>query len=105
MKHYEQLKREQKIRNGETTSLSGNYGVNMTTSMYHVGNTRVDYSTTCGSKSCVTDFSGFTQDGFWDVTGINNDRMGPGGELKGGNPYPYIPFSWTISYPNPYKKK
>ncbi len=100
----EQLRREARIRNGLTTSLSGNYGVDMTFSMFHVGNTRVDYSSTCGSKSCVTDFSAFSQDGYWDITGFNNDRMGPGGELPGGHPYPYVPYNWTISYPNPYKK-
>lgn len=100
--HPEQRRRLDRIRNGETDSLSGNYAVDMTSEVFHVGQTRVDYNTTCGSKFCVTDFSGFTQDGFWDITGINNDRMGPGGELFGGQPYPYIPHNWTRSFSNPY---
>jgi hypothetical protein len=71
---------------------------------FHIGNTRVEYTTTFGRKFAVTNFIAFSGDGFWDITTKNGDRQGPKGEILGGKPYPYVSHKWTISYPNPYKK-
>jgi hypothetical protein len=103
--HPEQLKREDRIRSGQTEALTGNYGVDLTfkKGTFHIGNTRVDYSTTHGRKFAITDFSAFTEDGFWDLTTSKGDRAGPKGEIFWGKPYPYVPHRWTISYPNLYK--
>jgi hypothetical protein len=104
--HPEQLMRENRIRSGQTESLDGNYGVDITWSKgtYYVGNTRVEYSTTYGRKFAVTNFTAFAQDGFWDIFApTNGDRQGSKGEILGGKPYPFIPHQWSISYPNPYK--
>jgi len=77
--------------------------------MYYIGQTRVDYFATYGNKYAVIDFKGFTNDGFWDVTDLRNkkegDGAGPKYELPRGKPYDFIPYSWTISVPNPYMKK
>ena len=99
--HPEQQRREGRIRGGQTSSLSGNYGVNMESSMFHVGQTTVDYNTTCGSKSCVTNFTGFARDAFRDP--LDMERLGLPVIEPGGTPYPYNPYNWTISYPTPYK--
>jgi RHS repeat-associated protein len=97
----DQLKHQERIVNGQTSSLSGNYGVNLTGSMFHVGHTVVEYSTTCGTKYCLTTFTGFVHDGFWDITPGKGDGPGPKCEL-GGTPYAYNTYSWIIVYPNPY---
>ena len=81
----------------------------MTGDVYHVGDTTVAYETRCSADSCAVTFTGFSRilpdgiisgDGFWDILG-GNDTVGPQGEL-GGTPYPYVPFEWTESFPNPY---
>ena len=111
MQSPEQRLHEGRIRKGLTSSLQGNYSVNLTFSArtFYIGHTPVDYSTTCGSAFCVTDFSAFRRDGFWDVDDLLNvfhgDTMGPKEELPGGHPYHFVPFNWTISYPNRYKAK
>jgi len=98
-----QINHLQNIVSGRTSSLTGNYGIDLTTSTvtFHVGDTRVDYFTTCGGSSCTTTFVGFSGDGFWDIYG-GNDYGGPQGEL-GGTPYAYKPYVWTETYVNPYK--
>ena len=93
-----------KLKKGWSNGDSGNYGVNLTLSTFHVGNTRVDYKSTCGTTTCVTNFTGFAGDGFWDAkeyTPWNHDNKGPGSEFKGGTVYEYVPFNWSISYPRP----
>ena len=104
--HPDQLSRQERIVNGKTTEpYSGNYGVDMTKGegTFYIGRTRVDYSATYGSKFAVIDFTGFVQDGFWDVSDFRNkgDGLGPKYEILGGKPYPFISHSWTISVPNP----
>ena len=59
----------------------------------------------------------YVMDGFWDVTGLDldvtwldklicadPDRLGPNCEIR-GTPHPFVPFSWTIEYDNPKKRK
>lgn len=105
--HPDQKIREERIRTGLTSRLSGNYAINMEPYVFHVGKTRVDYLTTCGTKFCITKFSGFTQDGFWDPLsslkwlGVPEDGPGPQSELPGGKTYPYVPYHWIMSFPKP----
>jgi hypothetical protein len=110
--HPEQLRRQDRITTGQTEGPNeGNYPIDMTRveRTYFIGQTRVDYSATYGNKFAVIDFTAFRYDGFWDVvlTGILNrvikgDGPGPKYELRNGKPYPFIPYNWTISVPNPY---
>ena len=106
----EQQYRSNRIKTGQTSSLSGNYGVDLTGDVFHVGDTTVQYNTVCSDGSCTTTYTGFTRnlpdggygaDGFWDVFG-GNDTIGPQGEFGGGTPYPYTPYEWTDTYPDPY---
>ena len=95
-----------------------------------VGMTEVHYITTCGdSQCCTTTFTGGVNDGFWDVYHIDFvnyvnyvmcvevysfecayeyvpftctfDQSGPCGEFPFATPYAFIPFSWSIRYPDP----
>jgi hypothetical protein len=72
---------------------------------YYVGGTAVLYSATYGKKFAVIDFTGFANDGFWDVWAPDGapwtDGPGKNWELPGGKPYAFIPYRWTISVPNP----
>jgi hypothetical protein len=106
--HPEQLRRQSNITSGVTPEpYEGNYSVDLTRvkSTFYIGQTRVDYSATYGSKFAVIDFIGFTYDGFWDAVDLLNifegDGLGPKWEFPGSKPYPFIPYRWTISVPNP----
>ncbi|MDN3649166.1 RHS repeat-associated core domain-containing protein [Reinekea marina] len=99
--------KEDKIIAGNSTSLSGDYGINLTWNLntYHVGDTPIVYKTICDSyETCKTTFTAFSNDGFWDADIFANDDDGPGpeAEYEGGVVYPYIPYEWTIEYDNPY---
>jgi len=103
---------------GQTTELTGNFGVNMEGSVFHVGRTNVNYSINCASGNCNVTYELFANDGFWDVdyidentlgripyirdwTNTTPDRLGPNLERFGGNPYPYIPTIRIFTFPNP----
>ncbi len=96
--HPRVLQAEERLAAGATAPF-GRFAVDMTDRMYHVGRTPVDYATACAGQSCTTTFTAFVRDGVWDIF-TGNDRMGPQGEL-GGKPYPYKPYTWTKTYPNP----
>ena len=103
----DQQHRAERIRTGKTLSLSGNYSVDMTDTMYHVGRTRVDYNTVCSSNSCTTTYTAFQNDGFWDARNLSifnsgGDGLGSKYEL-GGTPYRYAPFTWQERFKNPYE--
>ena len=97
------------LRDGSTANQEkGRYGVK--SSYTFVGDTVVEYLTTAGcgpnDDCCTTQFTGALDDGFWDVIVpcLDPDGDGPNCELK-GVPYPFVPFSWTIEYDNPKKRK
>lgn len=88
---------------------SVNYRVDLTDEAFHVGDTTVHYRTVCNIESCTTTYTGFRRklpsgefgpDGFWDVLPWSDDAMGPEGEVFGGNPFPYLPYEWSETYPN-----
>jgi len=108
-----QLK-HQRIISGKTISMSGDFSVDLTFSVLHVGNTNVDYSIKCTSESCIVTYTLFVRDGFWDVDYIDEyslgklgvpqlqpDGLGPNLERFGGTPYPYNPIIGTCTFPNP----
>ena len=98
---------------GKAINLSGTFDVDMTTEVFHIGNTNVDYTTTCTVSKCVTVFNDFVRDGFWDpnflaektlgrfMDSYKPDEMGPNLERPGGTPYRYIPMKFQIRYKNP----
>jgi len=98
------------LKNGTANHRNGNLGVDLTSEVFHVGDTGVVFSTNCSQSLCTTTFTGFIRaevgtsniigaDGFWDVLG-GNDTLGPNGEILGGKPYSYIPYEWAEKYPN-----
>ena len=106
--------RHQRIISGKTTSLAGNFSVDLTRSIFHVGRTNIDYSINCESGDCTVTYDLFVRDGFWDVDFIDEnilgrlglpsfepDGLGPNLERSGGTPYPYTPIRGTHIFPNP----
>jgi hypothetical protein len=107
--------RHNRIITGQTRSLIGDFSVNMTRRVFHLGNTNVNYSIHCASGDCNVIYELFVNDGFWDVNFINEkvigdwlgkdryqpDGLGPNLELDGGTPYPYIPTIQIYTFPNP----
>ena len=114
-----------KILKGETTSLSGNFGVDMTLvdplNTFFIGDTRVDYNVSMNedNSTCTVTYKLFSQDGFYDPNYIaegmgNAARLisdkgsrslstdGKGGNLElGGAPYDFVPQERVFEFPNP----
>jgi RHS repeat-associated protein len=98
--HSRVLTAQMRLSNG-VTSQSGSFSVDLTGSVFHVGQTNVDYSTSCAAVTCTTNFVGFVRDGFWDPrSNIGGDRLGPKNEL-GGTPFRYKAHTWNYTFPNP----
>ncbi len=98
-----------KILSGNTTSLKGDFGIDLTGEFFHVGNTNVEYLISpLGNGNINIIFDLFVNDGFWDVDFVDEyfgmqkpDGLGPNLERFGGTPYRYIPQQaiWTIPDP------
>ncbi len=101
------------IISGQTTSLTGDFSVEMSWKVFHIGSTNVNYSISVGPKYCTVTYELFVNDGFWDVDSIDENAFGwlniskfqpdgPGSNLeRGGTPFPYIPIKATCTFPNP----
>ena len=95
------------------TPKSGLYGVNMTSNMFHVGDTGIQYDAKCKNGMCTTTFKGFVQedkatgrvvpDAFDDPIDIDID-IDIGMEV-GGTPYNYKPYVWQETYPDNFTDK
>jgi hypothetical protein len=88
------------LKAGTAKHLNDNLSVEMRGEVYHVGKTRVDFSTACQSSSCTTTYVGFSNDGFWDPiapTGFG-DGIGGNWEIHGGTGYHYNSYSWFETY-------
>ena len=83
----------------QTVVPQGNFSVNLTRKVFHIGKTNVNYSVTKGVNCDIVSFELFINDGFWDPNffkekkNSNNvsripDGLGPNLEL-GGRPYRY----------------
>ena len=116
--------KEAKIKSGNTTLSKGNYRIQLSSNnwlfgknsrwdkngMFFMGNTRVDYKISTGTKFCIVDFTASDGDGFWDISDITNkskkaDGIGPNCERKGSHPYAFYTRSWSISFPVPANKR
>jgi len=102
------VKRHQRIISGKTTSKKGFFGVDLTQEIFHVGDTKVNYSINCSDGSCTVNYEFFANDGFWDadvigenVLGISPDGPGPRLELQGGTPYYYQKVRAHFTFENP----
>ncbi len=107
--------RHNRIISGQTSLMKGNFSVDMTKNVFHVGKTNVNYSINCASGNCNVIYDLFVNDGFWDVDFLDEkviggwlgikkyqpDGLGPNLERFGGQPYPYIPSTVIYSFPNP----
>ncbi|WP_407267092.1 RHS repeat-associated core domain-containing protein [Tenacibaculum maritimum] len=99
-----------RILGGKTTSLRGNFSIDLTKEFFHVGRTNIEYSINFVKNGKIrVDFNLFINDGFWDADFIDEntlgrlgvesfkpDGLGPNLERFGGIPYRYLP--QTISY-------
>ncbi len=104
------LFRHKRIVAGMTTRMEGHFGIDMTKEMFHIGDTRVDYSISCTITTCSVTYTFFSRDGYWDVNFpleyvaarfLPADGKGPLYEVPGGTPYNYVPISITHNFPNP----
>ncbi|HYC57746.1 MAG TPA: RHS repeat-associated core domain-containing protein [Candidatus Binatia bacterium] len=65
-----------------------------------MGRTPVSWIAACSDSSCTARLTGGAGDGMWDIRG-DADGPGPLNELPGGQVYPFRPFTWTVSFPQP----
>ena len=118
-------KRHRRIVQGKTTSLSGNFAVDMTlvdpTKTFFIGDTRVDYIITVSDdkKTCTVTYTLFSHDGFYDPNFVAEEcgnaaracsfglidflkADGEGNNLElGGIPYNFIPQKRMFKFKNP----
>ena len=118
-------KRHRRILQGETTSLSGNFAVDMTfvdpNKTYFIGDTRVDYNITVSDdkKTCTVTYTLFSHDGFYDPNYFAEEcgnaartcsfglidifkADGDGNNLElGGIPYDFISQERVFIFKNP----
>ena len=83
-----------RLQNGTANSITDVFAINFTFDVFHIGNSNVEYATSCSNGNCTTTFTAFANDSFSDPFDI-------GVEDIGGTPYNYIPYVFNITYPNP----
>jgi hypothetical protein len=107
--------KHQRIITGKTSSTKGNFSVDLTSKMFHVGRTNVDYNVECFAGTCTVKYDLFARDGFWDVDFVDEkllgglcglskyqaDGKGPNLERMGGVPYSYLPATKSYTFKNP----
>lgn len=106
--------RHGRITGGLTSALSGNFSVDMTGTVFHIGRTNVEYNIECSGENCTVTYTLFVNDGFWDVDFIDEnilgrlgsrrhqaDGMGPNLERFGGQPYHYNTATRSFTFTNP----
>ncbi len=107
-------RRHRRITGGLTSSLTGNFSVDMTGTVFHVGRTNIDYEVIVNGDKCTVNYTLFVNDGFWDVDFIDEtilgglgsprhqaDGMGPNLERFGGQPYRYNTARRSFTFDNP----
>ncbi|RNC83394.1 MAG: hypothetical protein ED557_11935 [Balneola sp.] len=104
-----------KIVSGETELLDGDFSVDLTDDIFHVGRTNVNYFIRCVSGNCFVFYELFVNDGFWDPNFIAErklgekrglkryqpDGIGPRLEAPGGTPYYYKTQFIIFTFNNP----
>lgn len=107
------LEKHARITGGLTSSLTGNFSVDMTWRVFHIGRTNVDYEVVVNGDQCTVNYTLFVDDGYWDVDELDEavlggiglpwfqpDGMGPNLE-RGGDPYHYNTSSKSYTFDNP----
>lgn len=95
---------------GKANQISSTFDVDMTSKVFRIGDTNVDYETTIMGSVAYTKFTLFVRDGFWDpnivgeALGVEPDGMGPNLETEGSNPYPYVTLIMKFANPGTYGK-
>lgn len=93
-----------KLANGTARSRTNTFDVDLTfQGAFQVGNTNVDYSTSCTDGCCITTFKAFVRDSFSDPAGMGIEipSMSPYGQVLTPHPYNYIPYVFRMEYNNP----
>lgn len=96
-----------RLASGKANQISSSFDVNMTSKVFHIGDTNVDYETSFIGSNAYTVFTLFVRDGFWDpnvvaeALGVVADGMGPNLETKGSHPYQYVPVVLVMKFANP----
>ncbi|WP_170167505.1 phospholipase effector Tle1 domain-containing protein [Amphritea balenae] len=100
LNHQLVLRQSEALKSGTAKHLNDNLSVELREDIYHIGKTRVDFSTVCKSGSCTTTYVGFANDGFWDPLAPAGFGDGIGGnwEALGGTGYYYLPYIWSETY-------
>ena len=113
------LGKHQKIISGLTSLRNGYFNVDLTyegASVFHIGNTRVNYSITTQGELNIVTYTLFVGDCFCDPDYIDEklsslfipsllfvpDGLGPNLERFGGTPYRYIPTTVQFLFPKKY---
>ena len=107
------LEKHARITGGLTSSLTGNFSVDMTWKVFHIGRTNVEYDIQVNGDECTVTYTLFVNDGYWDVDELDEavlgglgfdsyqpDGMGPNLE-RGGDPYHYNTASRSFTFKNP----
>ena len=103
-----------RITGGLTSSLTGNFSVDMTSEVFHIGRTNVQYEVVVNGDQCTVNYTLFANDGYWDVDELDEkvlgdwlgidmfkpDGMGPNLE-RGGDPYHYNTSAKSYTFTNP----
>ena len=99
----------------EKVAPEGNFSIDLTDKIFHIGHTNVDYSVSTNGKASSVSYSIFSRDGFWypdfidektlgripyinEWTKTKPDGMGPNLERFGGKPYHYLPRKFTFYF-------
>ena len=101
-----------RLVSGTANQITASFDVDMTSTVFHIGNTNVDYETNIIGSYAYTIFRLFERDGFWDpnvvaesMRGLNSawvpDGMGPNLETEGSHPYEYVPVVFLIKFVDP----
>ena len=88
-------KHHNRILTGQTERMSGNFGVNLRDDIFHVGDTRIDYSITCSASACNVDYTLFSGDAFANPFDIG---------IEISTPYRYMPQSINYNFNKPNEK-
>lgn len=104
-----------KILSGKTSSLTGDFSVDLTLDFFHVDRTNIEYKIVLFSSGYMrVNIHMFVNDGFWDANvaaertlgalGIKKyqpDGLGPNLEFEGGTPYRYSIQTQVYTLKNP----
>ncbi|MFV5701600.1 hypothetical protein ACM55F_06975 [Flavobacterium sp. XS2P12] len=90
------------LKAGTAVSRTDKFDIHFTWKVFHIGDSNVNYSTSCTTGNCTTRFSAFVGDGFRDPLDLGFETSFNSGDVNFmAKPYNYIPYNFSVSYPNP----